>query len=116
MGVKIAGESPITKAKGWFTGEDQTLRWIIDDASQDVVDISGWTIQFRMSATATGTSVLTKSATLTDPTNGVCSVAILAADTPAFTPGVYHYTLSRIDAGSNQVLSHGTAVLQGRVA
>jgi hypothetical protein len=82
----------------------------------NAVNISGWSIQFRMSSTATGASVLTKTATLTDPTNGVCSVAIAAADTPAFSPGVYYYTLARIDAGSNQVLAYGTVVLQGRVA
>ena len=117
------GESPITAADGWFTGEDQSLRFTIYDldpltatSPPTVKNITGWTIQFRMATTATGASVLTKTATLTSPTNGICTVSVAALDTPALTPGTFHYTLARTDSGQNQVLAWGTAVLLGRVA
>jgi hypothetical protein len=60
--------------------------------------------------------VLTKSATLDDPQNGVCRVSILAADTSAIPARKYFYVLARIDAGFNQVLAHGDAYLLARVA
>lgn len=121
--VKIPGNSPITEADGWFIGEDQSFQWPITDldpltaVSPPVAkDITGWTIQFRMAPTETGASVLTKTATLTTPLSGICTVAVAATDTPGLSPGTFHYTLARIDAGQNQVLAWGTAVLQGRVA
>ena len=113
--MKTPGNSPITTADGWFAGEDQTFRWTVYDSAQVAKDITGWTIQFRMAATQTGASVLTKSATLDTPASGICSVAVVAADTtPLSTSTPYFYTLSRTDSGNNQVLAWGSAVLQGR--
>jgi hypothetical protein len=119
--MKVSGESPITLADGWFVGEDQAIQWTIYDldpatetSPPSAKNITGWTIQFKMSATEGGAAVLTKSASLTTPASGICTVATAQADTAGFTADTYHYTLSRIDAGQNQVLSWGTAVLRGR--
>jgi hypothetical protein len=121
--VNVSGESPITFADGWFVGEDQSLRWTIYDrdpatetSPSTAKDITGWTIQFKMSLTEGGASVLTKSASQPYPesASGITTVSTLAADTAGLTAATYHYTLSRTDSGFNQVLAWGTAVLRGR--
>jgi len=58
--------------------------------------------------------VLTKSATLTTPSSGICTVATTAADTSGLAAGTYFYALSRTDSGNNAVVAHGPAVLLGR--
>lgn len=96
----------------WFRGEDQALQFTISDISGAAQNLTGWTVQFKMAATVGGASVLTKSATLTSPTTGVCTVTTLAADTSGLSAGTYYYTVRRTDSGSNAVLAHGPAVLQ----
>ena len=104
----------ITKFDDWFTGEDQLIEWDIRDNPGDPVDISGWSIQFKMATTPTGTSVLTKTASQVATSR--CRVSVSAADTSALTPKTYYYTISRIDASLNSVLDSGTAILRARVA
>lgn len=103
----------ITKEDGWYVGEDQNIEWDIRDHSGTNVDITGWSIQFRMSATEGGASVLTKSGTVVLTSR--CRVVTLVADTTGLTAQTYHYTLSRTDGGFNQVLDSGTAILQSRI-
>jgi hypothetical protein len=105
---------PISADDAWFTGEDQNLQFTISSATGGVQDISGWAIQFKMAATKTGVAVLTKSATLTTPGSGICTVSSIASDTSGFTAGTYYYTLSRTDSGLNGVVAHGPVVLLGR--
>ena len=109
-----ATSQPITRDDAWFVGEDQSLQFTIYDSAGAAQNITGWTIQFKMAATDGGTAVLTKSATLTSPTTGLCTVATLSADTSGLAAGTYFYALSRTDSGNNAVLAHGPAVLQGR--
>lgn len=117
-----SGESPITAAAGWFTGEDQALQWEVFDldpatetSPPTVKNITGWTIGFKMATTAAGTSVLTKAAALTTPLSGICTVSVAAADYGSVPAGTYYYTLSRTDSGLNQVIAWGTAVVNARV-
>lgn len=108
--------SNINKIDAWFIGEDQDLEWeVFTSDDRTIQDLTGWTIQFRMAISPGGASVLTKAATVIDPTHGLCLVTILAADTASFTPAVYHYTLSRLDSGHNSVIAEGKATLQARV-
>ncbi len=94
-------------------------------ASRSVADgtgakqnITSWALSFTMVPFVSGTASITKTTaagggiTLTDPTNGVCSVAILDTDTDALSAGTYYYQLKRTDEGSETVLSYGTAVLK----
>lgn len=105
--------SPIQIKDNWFTGEDQNIDWDIRDPSGAQVDVTGWSVQFRMASTQGGASVLTKSTT--QILDARVRAAIAAADTTGLTAGKYWYALSRIDAGSNQVLAFGDAHLQSRV-
>lgn len=109
-----ASFQPITAADAWFVGEDQNLVFTIYDTTGAAQNITAWTLQFKMATTSAGAAVLTKSATLTTPASGVCTVATLAADTSGLTPGTLYYALSRTDSGFNAVVAHGPAVLLGR--
>jgi len=112
--VKVPGNSPISAADGLFVGEDQRLDWTIYGVDQEPQDITGWTITFKLATSQTATAAVTKTATLTTPAGGLCSVSLAAADTSGLTPGRWYYTLARTNAGNNQVLAYGNAVLQGR--
>lgn len=121
--MQRSGESAISASDGWFTGEDQSLRWTIYDAdpltevSPNVAkNITGWTITFKLAASVAGTALLTKTAALTTPASGICTVSVAAADYGSVPAGTYYYTLSRTDSGQNQVLAWGTAVVNARVA
>jgi len=112
----VAVRQDFTTDDAVFTGEDQTLQFTVyDETTGAAKDITGWTVQFKMAATQTGTAVLTKSATLTTPASGICQVALTAADLVA-AAGVYFYTLTRTDVNNVQVLAYGQMVIQGRPA
>ena len=104
----------ITKEDGWFVGEDQNIEWHIRDKAGTPVDISGWTIQFRMSVNEGGASVLTKS--LTQVGQYRCRLTTLAADTSGLSARNYWGTLSRTDTGLNQVLWDERVLLQARAS
>ncbi len=103
----------ITKDDAWFVGEDQNIEWDIRTRSGTPVDISGWTIQFRMALTNAGASVFTKSLTQVDTSR--CRMTVAAADTSGLAAFNYFYDLSRTDSGFNQVLDDDRAWLQARV-
>ena len=110
----MAVKQDFTTDDGVFTGEDQTLRFTVyDDTTGAAKDITGWTIEFKLAQAQTAAALITKSATLTTPASGVCSVALSAADLAAAV-GVYFYSLTRVDAANVQVLAYGTFVVQGR--
>jgi hypothetical protein len=109
----MSASSPITIKDAWFTGEDQNIDWDIRDPSGAQVDITGWTIQFRMATAQGGTSVLTKSGS--QILDARTRIAVDAVDTSGLVAGKYWYALSRTDAGVNQVLAYGDAHLQARV-
>jgi hypothetical protein len=103
----------ITEEDDWFAGEDQNIEWDIRDKAGTPVDISGWTIVFKMSATKGGSTALTKTATVI--TASRCRVSPLAADTLSLAPRNYWGQLSRTDSGFNQVLWDERCLLQSRV-
>lgn len=105
--------SPIKVIDAWFKAEDQDIDWDIRDPSGDPVDITGWTIQFRMATAQGGTSVLTKSAS--QILDARCRITVASADTTSLAAAKYWYALSRTDSGVNQVLAYGDAHLQARV-
>lgn len=107
----MAVESAITAKDGWFAGEDKVLRFTVETLDLNIV---GWTFTWTLHPRRASETLLTK-------TNGVgvtitgdkeLQVLINAADTEALKADTYHHVLRRTDAGANQVLSFGPAVLR----
>lgn len=86
---------------------------------QKVSNITGWTISFMVKVNpnnADASAVISKTATISDGSNGVASVAILRADTisgsTVLVPAAnYYYALTRTDSGSNTLLVYGTLTM-----
>src|SRR4051812_19735578 len=76
-------------------------------------DITGWSIQFTVHKL--GTTYITKTTgdgiTLTDPENGILTVAIDGTDTEDMTPYNYEFCIERTDPGGAGVLTTGTIPL-----
>lgn len=114
--ASVSVRQDISALDGFFVGEDKALRTTIYDSTKALQDITGWTIQWTL-RTAQGVNppVVTKTATLTSPTAGVCTVQVGAADTSTLaTTSTYWHELARTDTGSNTVLCYGNVALQGR--
>ena len=107
----MSTQSNITASDGFFIGEDKSLVFTIYTSAGAAQDITGWTISWLLSATNSGAATLTKSATLTTPASGICTVAVASGDTSGLTPGTYYYTLRRTDSGSKAELAYGTCEL-----
>ncbi|HEX7971887.1 MAG TPA: hypothetical protein VF501_06675 [Thiobacillus sp.] len=76
-----------------YEGEDRTLTLYARDQSNLPLSLTGATIQWRIGhppyqKDSSGTS-LSKTATISDSTNGIFTVAISAVDTQFMTPGDY---------------------------
>ena len=108
----MSTQSNITASDGWFLGEDKSLVFSIFDVNGAAQNITGWTISWKLSATLSGAAVLTKSAVLTTPLSGICTVSVAAGDTSGLTPGDYYYTLRRTNTGSAAELAYGTCTIQ----
>lgn len=92
-----------------ISGDTATITVTVDDGAGGVVDLTGATVTFAMSkdkpgsrfnATAKITKTVGDGVTLTDPTNGVMTVALDAADTDDLS-GRYHYEIEVTDTSSN---------------
>jgi hypothetical protein len=102
----------ITAADGWFIGEDKGLVFTVTTGGA-VQNITGWTIQFALADVLSGSADLTKTATLTTPLLGICTVAIASADTIGLNPASdWWYRLRRTDSGSRAEINYGTVDLQ----
>lgn len=108
----MSAQANITSDDGFFIGEDKSLVFTIQDSAGAAVNITGWTIQFAMADALSGSSDLTKSATLTTPLSGICTVAIASGDTIGLDPtSTWYYRLRRTDSGSRAELAYGTVDL-----
>jgi hypothetical protein len=107
-------QQDITVAENLFLGEDRTLQFTVTDAAGVVVNITGWTLQWKLEASQGGTALVTKTGTVTDGPNGVCTVTLAAADTVGLTAGPKWHVLARTDSGNASVLSYGAVALQSR--
>lgn len=101
---------------GFFRGEDKALVFTVKDLNGNAINITGWTITFRMGTAQFGGATITKSATLTTPATGICTVNLVAADTVNLAqdgnPTTYYYTLRRTDVGAVTVLAYGHIIVQ----
>lgn len=109
----MSTEANITS--GFFRGEDKALVFTIKDAGGAVINITGWTIGFRMSQSQWGAASIIKAATLTTPASGICTVTLSSGDTSSLTqdgqPTTYYYTLRRTDTGSRTELAYGQIII-----
>lgn len=108
----MSKNSPVKSTNNFFIGEDKVLQFEVVDASEQLVDISGWSLEFVLrDYPEAPTVVLTKTTTdgiaLSDPTLGICRVTIPRADTVLLNAQGYAYTLRRTDAGYSGVLAYG---------
>ncbi len=109
----MSTERDITATDGYFVGEDKALVFTVKDAVGAAANITGWTIRFELSDLNDqfGHEILTKTATLTSPGSGICTVIVASDDTIELEPGTYYYTLRRTDAGARTELAYGSLVL-----
>jgi hypothetical protein len=118
----MAIQQNITAADGWFTGEDKTLEFeVLEPDGATPEDVTGWALewQLRPVANAADPPTLSKVPTIIGTYNAVratntqrVEVTIAASDTAALTARTYQHALKRTDAGSETVLSYGSALLQ----
>lgn len=114
----MAIEDNITASDQFFLGEAKNL--VITCYQQDgktALDLTGQALSWMLKASLNdpdASALVTKTTsagiTLTDPTNGVCTVTLAAADTVDLDPGTYHHELKRTSPSS--VLTYGTCVLR----
>lgn len=103
---------PITAGDALFSGEAKDLTFTIYDEDDQVQDITGWTIEWRLYSHNGGESaILEKAGALTDPENGVVTVNLTADDT-SLEPNTYYHELWRDEVGFEAVMAYGAVVLQ----
>lgn len=120
----MAFEQHIDLNDYWFCGEDKTLTLTIYQPGTTLAQIAagtavvqnltGWTIDWvmREEDTSTGAAVLTKTATISTPANGIAIVAIADTDTDALTPRKYRQAWKRTNEGNEGILAIGDAWLR----
>ena len=117
----MAEYSPITEDHRWFVGEKKTLEFTVKNQDDTLADITSWDLEWVLRPAAKSSTVLlTKTSAVvseimkSDPTNGVCRVVILPADTLAIDigAGTYDHALKRSDGDNDAVLVFGEAVLR----
>lgn len=95
-----------------FRGDDVTLQFTVVNAAGGIVNITGWTLEFKI-WNERGEEILSKTTgsgiTIVDGPNGRADVALSAANTSLFapTPLRYLHALRRTNAGAITVVAHG---------
>jgi hypothetical protein len=80
-----------------------------------IVDVTGWTISFKVAASLGGTVQFTKSATIVDGPRGRFRVTIASADTSGLAVGRYVWDARRTDSGNKATLADGFLDLRQEV-
>lgn len=98
-----------------YQGEPRTLSYVVRDASGAAVDITGWTVVWRLSLpnpTVDQENLLSIDGVLAgDPTTGVFTVTLPASATQR-TAGRYIYEIRRTNAGAEETLVRGTFTIR----
>lgn len=109
---------PISADDSWVAGEDQTFEFTAYDKTGAIVDITDWSLQFKMATTKGGVTVLSMFGNVTSGSAGKFQLFSPAGDTTALgitADTVYHYEIRRIDLESNARIAWGPAVLQAAI-
>jgi hypothetical protein len=101
-----------------FQGEDNTIPFTIyvpGSNNTQPQDITGWTLSFKVWPIQGGAILVTKTPTITTPTQGKGNFVVLQADlTTLQSSSVWNYRLERIDAGSDNWLTYGKLTIVTR--
>lgn len=113
----MGAQADIPYGKGWFKDEDKIIIFYVRDDDDVEVDITGWSLEWTLKTSATaGFAAITKTVgsgiTIVDGEGGQANVTISASDTDDLAPATYHHSLRRTDAGFEQTLASGRAVLR----
>jgi len=114
----MSKQADITQGDNFFRGEHRELWFDIVDAAGAPLNVSSFALKWALESQASATGIIEKTgAPGLTVTNGAgtgdrVKVLIDAADTQPFVQGIYGHALWRKDAGSESVLSYGSAVLQ----
>jgi hypothetical protein len=95
----------------WFRGEDIVLDFEMTPA----LDITGWTISFKLADQLGGTVQFTKSAAIVDGPRGKFRITIASADTASLSAGRYVWDARRTDSGNKATLADGHLDLRREV-
>jgi hypothetical protein len=115
----MAVEFNITQSDNWFVGEDKTfLVDVVQSDGSTPQAMTGWALTHEIMDRAGGTVQLSHTVgdgiTIGngDGTNDRATVTITDAEGETLGAGTYYHRLRRTDAGSEQMLSFGSAVLK----
>lgn len=86
----------------WFTGDDKTLRFVIDDGAGGTADLTGaswrWGL-FAYSSASPGTvALVSKSGAPSDAAAGIIDIDIAGSDTASLSAGRYYHELEITDS------------------
>ena len=97
-----------------WSGDDKTITVTVYDNDDVVVDITGATITWELSQNVDSTALISKTVgsgiTLSDPTNGIFTIALDPADTASLSGRYYHEAEITDAAGdvSTALVGHAT--------
>ncbi len=103
------------------SGNDKNLNFTVLNQDDNVVDLTGATIAWSMSRSATNKTPLINyvsptNITITDATNGLFSVDIQRADTEALKGGEYYHECRVQSAAGNKItVAYGVVTLRDNV-
>lgn len=127
----MATESPISRAAGWFAGEDKVLKFPVYQADGVTPeDVTGWAFAWVLrkrdddpdppvlEKTTVGGGITITGTYNADPAVNTqrVEVAIADTDTENLDAGRYRHSLKRTDEGSETILAFGDAYLQRATA
>lgn len=90
-----------------YAGDHATIRITVTDSDNGgaAKNIAGATIKWGVYDEEGGILILEKTTadavTITDGLNGICTVALVPADTSTLTPGIYYHEAEVTDADGN---------------
>lgn len=110
MGAKT---SPVTDAEAVHLGEDRVYQFTVTDKAGNAVDITGFTLDWKLFDDEGGLTLLTLSMAtgdiaITNGPAGIYQVTTKAAATAGLTSGRLFYKTRRIDTGFFIALAKGT--------
>lgn len=90
-----------------FDDTDRTLQFALKDTTGAALDLTGWTLSFRLGEPNASVAAVTKTMTVTSAAAGECEVAFTAAETTALTSGLKKYSIRRTDGSNKRVVQYG---------
>lgn len=115
----MALEANVPASAGWYTGEDKTLPFVIQDDDGNRIDISDFALTYRLKPNPNDDAVVSKTLdsgiTITNGSDGEGEIDIDAADTVDLDGGEYSHAMIRSDEPVT-VLFYGTAFLNKAAA